>query len=189
MVATAASISAAVVATLAHQPEVVLMGFELPDGDGPQATGQLKALAPTTKVIMLADGTDDLSLVRAIAAGCSGFVRKGDAHDHLVEAIVAARDGETIAPPTELAPLLRLLPPTNRGLGADLTRRELEILAVIASGLVNKQIAQRLGLSLNTVRNHARNILCKLQAHSKLEAVATAVREGIIDYPNEAVNQ
>ena len=57
---------------------------------------------------------------------------------------------------------------------------------MIASGLVNKQIARRLGLSLNTVRNHARNILHKLGAHSKLEAVATAVREGIIDYPGEA---
>ena len=188
VVATASTISAAVVAALAHQPDVVLMGFTLPDGDGPQATGQIKALVPATKVIMLADGTDDHTLVRAIAAGCSGFVRKGDARDHLIEAIVAARDGETIAPPTELAPLLRLLPPTSRGLGSDLTRREREILSVIASGLVNKQIAQQLGLSLNTVRNHARNILYKLRAHSKLEAVATAVREGIIDYPNEAVS-
>src|SRR6185295_12927626 len=79
VVATANTISEAVVASLAHQPDVVLMGFELPDGDGPQATGQIKALAPAIKVVMLADGTDDHSLVRAIAAGCSGFVRKGDA--------------------------------------------------------------------------------------------------------------
>ena len=74
-------------------------------------------------------------------------------------------------------------------MGSDLTARELEILTLVAAGLVNKQIAQRLHLTLNTVRNHVQNVLYKLQAHSKLEAVATAVREGIIDYPSAVANQ
>jgi putative two-component system response regulator len=189
VVGTAGSVAEAVAAAVAYEPDIILMDFELPDGDGPQATGQIKALTPSVKVIMLTARTDDESLVRAIAAGCSGFVSKQEAVDKLLEAIVAAHDGEMITAPSDLTPLLRRLRPTHRGLGSELTPRELEVLGLIATGLVNKQIAQRLGLRLNTVRNHARNILSKLQAHSKLEAVATAVREGIIGYPSDAVGR
>jgi DNA-binding NarL/FixJ family response regulator len=74
-------------------------------------------------------------------------------------------------------------------LGSDLTARELEILTLVAAGLVNKQIAARLHLALSTVRNHVRNVLYKLQAHSRLEAVATAEREGSIDYPSAVASQ
>jgi DNA-binding NarL/FixJ family response regulator len=184
VVGTAGSVSEAVVAALAYVPDVILMDFELPDGDGPQATEQIKALLPAVKVIMLTARTDEQSLVDAIAAGCSGFVKKDEPIDVLLDAIVAANEGETIVAPTLLAPLLRQLRPTNRGLGADVTPRELEVLQLMAVGLVNKAIALQLGLRLNTVRNHVKNILYKLQAHSKLEAVATAVREGVIRYPD-----
>jgi putative two-component system response regulator len=188
VVGTAGTVADAVIAGVAYEPDVVLMDFELPDGDGPQATEQIKALTPGVKVVMLTARTDDQALVRAIAAGCAGFVNKTDAVDDLLGAIVAAHEGETIAPPGDLAPLLRQLRPTHRGLGSDLTARELEVLGLMASGLVNKQIAPRLSLTLNTVRNHVQNVLYKLQAHSKLEAVATAIREGVIDYPSDLVN-
>jgi putative two-component system response regulator len=183
VVGTAGSVSAAVAAASAHEPDIILMDFELPDGDGPYATAQIKALTPAVKVIMLTARADEQSLVRAIEAGCSGFVQKEDTVEKLFEAIVATYQGETITAPRDLQPLLRLLRPTHRGLGFDLTSREREILGLMASGLVNKQIADQLSLTLNTVRNHAQNILNKLQSHSKLEAVATAVREGIIRYP------
>jgi DNA-binding NarL/FixJ family response regulator len=75
----------------------------------------------------------------------------------------------------------------TRGLGADLTAREVEVLELMAKGLLNKQVARFLGLQLNTVRNHSQSILAKLQAHSRLEAVATAQRDGIIDYPSRMV--
>ncbi len=189
VVGTAGSVSQAISAALAYDPDVILMDFELPDGDGPQAVEEIKALMPTVKVIMLTARTDDQSLVRAIAAGCSGFVKKQDAVDSLLEAIVAAHAGETITPSSKLAPLLRQLRATHRGLGSDLTPRELEILGLVAAGLVNKEIAQRLGLRLNTVRNHVQNVLSKLQAHSKLEAVATAVREGVMAYPSKDASQ
>jgi putative two-component system response regulator len=189
VVGTAGTVAAAAAAARAYGPDVVLMDFELPDGDGPEATEQIKSLTPSTKVIMLTARTDDRALIRSIAAGCSGFVRKDDAVEVLLAAIVAAHEGETIAPPTDLAPLLRQLRPTRRGLGSDLTPRELEVLGLIAAGLVNKQIAQQLGVRLNTVRNHVQNILYKLQAHSKLEAVATAVREGIDGYSSVIVRE
>ena len=96
MVGTAVSVSEAVVAALAYEPDVILMSFDLPDGDGAQATEQLKALTPSVKVVMLTACTDDRALVRAIAAGCSGFVQKEDAAETLLEAIVAAHEGETI---------------------------------------------------------------------------------------------
>jgi len=188
VVGTADTVSEAIVAALGYAPDVILMDFELPDGNGALATEQIKALMPAVKVVMLTASTDDQSLVRAIAAGCAGFVNKGDAVDVLLAAIVAAHEGETIASPAELVPLLRQLRPTQRGLGTDLTPRELEILELMAAGFVNKEIAQQLGRSLNTVRNHVQNTLYKLQVHSKLEAVATAVREGVIDYPTGAVS-
>jgi DNA-binding NarL/FixJ family response regulator len=186
VVGTAGSVSTAVVAAVAYQPDVILMDFELPDGDGPDATQQIKALTPAVKVVMLTAHTVDHALVRALSAGCSGFVRKTEAVDELLDAIVAAHQGEIMTPPADLAPLLAQLRPTSRGLGAAITPRELEVLGLVAAGLGNKQIAERLGLSLNTVRNHTQSLLQKLQAHSKLEAVATAVREGIIDYPRVA---
>lgn len=185
VVGAVGGVAEAVTAAVAYEPDVILMDFELPDGDGPVATEQIKTLIPATKVVMLTARTDEQSLVQAIAAGCAGFVNKGDAIEVLLDAIVAVHDGETITPPAELEPLLRQLRPTRRGLGADLTPRELDVLRLMATGLVNKEIAQSLGLRLNTVRNHVQNVSYKLQAHSKLEAVATAVREGVLDDPSE----
>ena len=185
VVGTAGDVSHAIGAAAAYQPDVVLMDFELPDGDGPQATEQIKALMPDVQVIMLTVRADDEALVRALAAGCSGFVRKDESVESLFRSILAVHEGETIAPPIDLAPLLRRLPPTHRGLGAELTPREQDVLRLMAKGLVNKEVARRLGLRLNTVRNHVQNIFYKLEAHSKLEAVAIAVREGLLDYAND----
>lgn len=188
VVGAAGSVAEAVAAAAAYQPDVILMDFELPDGNGPQATEQIKARTPEVKVIMLTARTDEDALIRAMAAGCSGFVKKEEAVDTLIAAILAINDGEVITAPSELAPLMVGLRPTHRGLGVDLTARELDVLRLMASGLLNKQIAQRLGLQLNTVRNHVQNLSNKLQVHSKLEAVVTAVREGIIDYPSDTAS-
>jgi DNA-binding NarL/FixJ family response regulator len=185
VVGSVGSVAEAARAARVYEPDVILMDFELPDGDGSQATEQIKTLMPAVKVIMLTARGDDQAFVRAIEAGCSGFVKKEDTVENLLAAVIAAHEGEAITPPGDLAAVLAKLRPTRRGLGSDLTPREIETLQRLASGLVNKQIAQDLGLRLNTVRNHVQSILTKLQAHSKLEAVATAVREGIIGYPRE----
>lgn len=185
VVATVGTMRGGIDAAMRYQPDVVLMDFGLPDGDGVTGTQQIKLLVPGVKVLMLTGRDDQEALVAAMAAGCSGFVRKEETVDTLVEAVLLAFEGEIIQRNSEvIIPLLGRLTPTRRGLGSDLTPREVEVLRHMATGAPNKQIARTLQVSLNTVRNHAQKILVKLEAHSKLEAVSTAVREGLIGYPS-----
>jgi putative two-component system response regulator len=181
VVGTAATAAAAQAAVVSYEPDVVLMDFELPDGDGATATAAVKALLPRTKVVMLTGRTDPEALIRTIGAGCSGFVAKTEGVERLVGAIASANAGEQPTPIARLPRLLAELPPTRRGIGADLGARELEVLRLVALGASNRAIAEQLYISLNTVRNHVQNALYKLHAHSKLEAVAIAVREGVIE--------
>jgi putative two-component system response regulator len=181
VVGAAGTAAEAEIAAVACEPDVILMDFELPDHDGATATEAIKVLIPQVKVVMLTGRTDQRALVRAIGAGCSGFVAKTEPIDKLLAAIQAAHEGETPTAIEELPRLLAQLRPTSRGLGSDLRPRELEVLQLMAAGMANKALAEQLFLSLNTVRNHVQHILSKLGVHSKLEAVATAAREGIID--------
>ncbi len=176
-------------AVVADEPDVVLMDFDLPDSGWAKATEIIKALLPKVKVVMLTGNTDQQALVRAIGAGCAGFVAKTDPVEKLVGAIHSAHDGESPTANTHLPRLLAELRPTNRGLGSDLGPRELEVLRLMATGVPNKALARQLHLSLNTVRNHVQHVLYKLDAHSKLEAVATAIREGVIDRDSPALAQ
>ena len=165
------------------RPDVVLMDFALPDGDGVAATAAIKLARPEVKVVMLTSFVDVDVLVAAIDAGCSGFVTKHKAGEELTAAVRLAAEGEALVSPDMLARLLPRLRPSYHGVGADLTPREREVLDLLAQGESKEAIAQRLFLSANTVRNHIQNILGKLGAHSRLEAVATATREGLIRRP------
>jgi len=172
-------------ATRLH-PAVVLMDYQLPDQDGVTVAAGIKEHDPGVMVVMLTGLSDDRVLLAAIEAGCSGFLTKDRAAAEVAEAVRAAAAGEALISPALLARLLPKLNRTHREVGADLTDREREILALLAKGWSNRIIASELFLSLNTIRNHIQSILRKLGAHSKLEAVATAVREGVIDYPTSA---
>jgi DNA-binding NarL/FixJ family response regulator len=171
---------AASLAGTAH-PDVVLMDYELPDGNGVEATTRVLDACPTAKVVMLTSYSDEAILLAAIEAGCAGFVTKHRAAREVIEAVRAAAAGEALIAPDLLA---RLLPRVVRGTAssalAPVTNREREVLELLAEGRSNQAVAQTLGVTLNTVRNHVQNILTKLHAHSRLEAVATAVREGLI---------
>jgi putative two-component system response regulator len=181
VVGEAASVAEAVAKAGAYQPDVVLMDFELPDGTGVDALHRVKGVSPGSRVVMLTGRTDRSALTRALDAGCAGFVTKLQASEQLLDAIRAAYEGETAIAGHDLGLLLDGLRPSRRGLAPALGPREVEVVELMAEGLSNKQIAQRLFLSVNTVRNHVQSVLYKLNAHSKLEAVATAVREGIVD--------
>lgn len=183
VVATASSVRQAREAVPAHKPDVVLMDFELPDGDGAAATEAVKKLRPETKVVMLTGFTDERVLIAALEAGCSGYITKSKAVEEVVAAVRAAYAGEALISADMLARLLPKLRPSSKRAGADLTRREVEVLELLAAGTPTRDIAERLVISPQTVRNHVQNILSKLHVHSKLEAVSSAVREGVIRYP------
>jgi DNA-binding NarL/FixJ family response regulator len=164
-------------------PNVVLMDYQLPDQDGVAVTAAIRRQDPSVMVVMLTGSTEDRVLLAALDAGCSGFLTKDRAAAEVVHAVRAAAVGEALISPALLARLLPKLNRTERTLGEDLSDREREILGFLVRGLTNKAIAAELFLSVNTIRNHVQAVLAKLGAHSKLEAVSTAVREGIIDYP------
>lgn len=165
----------------ATQPDVVLMDYELADGTGVDATARVLAACPTAKVVMLTSFTDDAVLLAAIEAGVSGFITKHRAGHEVLDAVRAAAAGEALVSPALLARLLPRLRREPVREASKLTARELEVLELLAEGLSNQAIADRLNVSLNTVRNHVQNVLTKLHAHSRLEAVAAAVRRGLIN--------
>lgn len=163
-------------------PDVVLMDYELPDGNGIDAAAKIRADRPETRIVMVTAYTDDAILIAAIEAGCSGYVTKDKAMDEVVRAVRAAHAGEALISPAMLARLLPKLRPSNKGVGTDLTEREREVLKLLAEGASNQAIADTLVISVHTVRHHVQNVITKMNSHSKLEAVATAAREGLIRY-------
>jgi DNA-binding NarL/FixJ family response regulator len=165
----------------ACEPDIVLIDFHLLDGEGARLTETIRALVPDAQLLVLIDQPLPVGAV----GGGAGFVAKTAGVDILVEAIHYVHEGE--APSSVISmPRLAFLPhPTTSILGSDLRPRELEVLRLMATGMANKALAADLHLSLNTVRNHVQSILYKLDAHSKLEAVATAVRAGLIELDNQ----
>ena len=162
-------------------PDVVLLDHRLPDGEGVDALSALRGARPSARVLMLTATTSDRVLVSAMAAGAAGFIAKTQPLDDVIDGVRAAAHGESVVSSKLLARLLPRLHRHSAGMGASLTAREHEILVLLAQGLPNSEIAQQLSLSVHTVRNHVSNLSVKLGAHSKLEVLAIAVREGLID--------
>jgi len=162
------------------QPDVLLLDHRMPDGDGVAAIPTLLAGRPTTGVVVLTASAADHVLLAAIEAGASGFLSKTRSLDEVTAAVRAAAAGESVISPELLA---RLLPRFGRGgphAVDELTEREREVLGLVAEGLSNAAIAERLVVSVHTVRNHIASLSGKLGAHSKLEALSIAVRRGLL---------
>jgi DNA-binding NarL/FixJ family response regulator len=175
------SVAAAVEEARRQHPDVMVMDFRLPDGTGAEATERIRAEHPATEVVMLTGQSSGATLAQALEAGCSGFVAKEGRFDELIETIRAVVRGEVRVPRTLVDDLARHLRPRAASLGSDLTAREKEVLALLAAGHSTSQMVDELFVSVHTVRNHIRNILTKLQANSRLEAVAVATRLNLID--------
>lgn len=181
VVGVAADLTSGLATITDAQPDVVVMDFNLPDGDGIQGTVELLERHPEVHVVIFSSSANAALLAKAIEAGCAGIVSKTQSGGEVVAAIRAAYRGESVIPSSMLASLVtHLSSPPSSGVGA-LSSRELEILQWLANGTPTGRIATELYLSEHTVRNHIRNILTKLGAHSRLEAVAIAARDGLID--------
>jgi NarL family two-component system response regulator LiaR len=172
-------------------PDVVLMDIIFKgEGSGAmtgiEATRRIKEASPSTKVVIMTAHDEDHLLVEAVEAGASGFLGKDEAASELLSAAKAAYDGEVLIDPGTLTRLLaqvarqREAQRDAQNLLDDLTDREREILQLLAEGMRNDDIAAKLFISPQTVQTHVRNILGKLRVHSKLEAVAFAVKHGAI---------
>lgn len=174
---TASTVSDALVMVERHRPHVVLMDYLLPDGDGVETTKKILKRWPETRILMMSGSEVSDVHIKAFAAGCVGFLAKNRPWGEVVGAVRAASRGESVIRADELTDLLTR---TTNGPSKRLTVREIDVLRLLAVGRTTPAIAAELFVSAHTVRNHVSNILSKLDAHSKLEAVAVAARDGVI---------
>jgi DNA-binding NarL/FixJ family response regulator len=172
----------------ALMPDVMLMDVRMPRGSGIEATQKIKELLPHVKILMLTHSDEEADLYESIKAGASGYLLKEVSTEEVADAVRSVWQGHSRISPAMASKLLNefqtltkraderqpLAPPR-------LTERELQVLRLVAKGLGNRDIATQLYISENTVKNHIRNILEKLQLHSRMEAVIYAVREKLLD--------
>nr|WP_221473336.1 response regulator transcription factor [Planomonospora venezuelensis] len=167
------------------QPDVVLMDLTMPGMGGIAATERLVRDHPHVRVIVLSMSDDDDSVFAAMRAGARGYVLKGARKAELVRSVQAVADGEAIFGPAIAARMAEYFAGRERGGPApgaalpELTRREREILGLVAGHLTNPQIAARLGLSQKTVRNHVSAIFTKLQVADRAQAIMRAREAGL----------
>lgn len=166
-------------------PDVVVMDLNMPGMSGVEATREIAAIAPLTRVVVLTISDQDDDVMDAIVAGACGYLVKDSSIEELMRGINAAAIGESlISPPIASKVLQRMRAVTlDQGaetIRAELSERELDVLRLIANGKDNSEIAEALHISPKTVKNHISNILMKLQIENRIQAAVYAVRSGIV---------
>lgn len=183
VIAEAASGKEAVTKARAQRPDIVLMDVRMDGGhDGIEACREIRSELPGTQVLMLTSFAEEETVVAALLAGAAGYVLKNVARARLLEALRSVQRGESLldskVTKAVLEKLVGMHHPTEDD---DLTAREREVLALIAEGRTNKEIAARLVVSENTARNHVSHILSKLGFSRRSEAAAYAAKKGLSD--------
>ena len=161
------------------RPDVVLMDLVMPGMNGVEATRQVLESCPGVKVVALTSFTDDGLIEDTLRAGAIGYLMKNVSADQLADAIRAAHAGKsTLAP--EVADALVRAVSAPKSIAETLTSREREVLALMAEGLTNADIADRLVIGVSTVKTHVSSIISKLGVSSRTEASAIAIRRGLV---------
>jgi DNA-binding NarL/FixJ family response regulator len=162
-------------------PDVVVMDLNLPGISGLEAIARLGAEAPSTRVLVLTISADETDVTEAIVAGACGYLLKDASIDEIVTGVRAAAAGDSLISP-KIATIL--LDQVRSGAGGEpqaaLSKRECDVLRLVAEGKDNNEIAARLFISPQTVKNHISNILAKLQMENRIQAAVYAVRQGIV---------
>lgn len=192
VVGEASSGSEALRLAVEHQPDVILMDIQMPDLNGIEATRHILRTSPHIGIIVLTMFQDDDSVFAVMRAGARGYVLKGADQGVLLRAVRAVANGESLFSPEIAARLMqffnRLEPASRPELFPELTEREREILAYIAAGQTNADIAAKLVISMKTVRNHVSNIFSKLQVADRAQAAIRAREAGLGGSTSTAAN-
>jgi DNA-binding NarL/FixJ family response regulator len=169
-------------------PDVILMDVRMPKKTGIEACLAIKESVPSTRIVMLTISDEESDLFEAVRAGANGYLLKDIPGDQIAAGIRAVHTGQSLISPSMASKLLAEFAQISRREeqapnphAPKLTAREVEVLRLVARGLGNREIGTKLFISENTVKNHVRNILEKLQLHTRMEAAMYAVRQNIID--------
>jgi len=166
------------------KPDIAVMDIVMPKMNGIEASKQIKRISPTTAILILTAYDDDQYILGLLEAGAAGYLLKSARGRDVVAAIRAVRAGESVLHPSIIAKLLR------RAMGVqvdesgklkwkeNLTDREIEVLRLAATGMSNKEIAERLSVTVRTVKAHISNVFAKMNVASRTEAILKAMREG-----------
>lgn len=183
VVGTAGSGEEALRLAAEHAPDVVLMDLVMPEMDGVETTRRLKQISPRTQVIVLTSYDQDEHIFPAIRAGALSYLLKDVSSQGLADAVRKAARGEAVLHPRVAARVVQELHgarPDQPNVFVDLSDREIEVLRLIANGLSNAEIADRLVISEKTVKSHVGNILNKLHVADRTRAAVYAWREGVV---------
>ncbi len=170
-------------------PDVVLLDVRMPRRSGIEACLAIKESVPTTKIIMLTVSDEESDLYEAVKSGASGYLLKDSSIEEVAQAVRVVVEGQSLISPSMAVKLIdefkQMSQPERRtAANLRLTDREMDVLRLVATGLNNREVARRLTISENTVKNHVRNILEKLQLHSRMEAVMYAFKEKLLELPS-----
>jgi DNA-binding NarL/FixJ family response regulator len=158
-----------------HQPDVTLMDLQMPEMGGIDALSAIRGEFPEARIIVLTTYAGDVQVFRALKAGARAFLLKGLLRKELLETIRAVHAGQKRLPPEIAAEI------AEHATDDTLTRREIDVLRLIAAGNANKEIAAQLSLTEETVKGHVKNILAKLDANDRTHAVTIGLKRGIIE--------